>query len=104
MADPLEYAPPREELLAVAPVVDGQGLRIPAELLEPGHPELVLHGPDGEVWGADDTRVTVALWAIARSLHAELVVERQRSALLERRTAWLYEKVTGHKLPEGGTT
>lgn len=100
MADAPEYHPARGELLAIAPVFGDAGLCIPAELLSVQHPELVMHGPDGEVWGTDDARVIVALWAVARSLHADLELERRRSALLERRTAWLYEQQTGQKLPE----
>lgn len=72
------------------------------DLLEQTAPHLLVHGPDGEVWGIDDQRVLPALWAAARNLRSELEVERRRSDQLGRRTSWLYERVTGQKLPAEG--
>lgn len=85
-------------LAAIHP--DGDGIDLAQ--LEQTAPQLLVHGPDGEVWGTDDARVTVALAAAARSLHAELELERRRSSQLDRRTRWLYEKVTGQPLPTEG--
>lgn len=89
MADPLGW------LDAIR--ADGTGVDL--ELLEQTAPELLVHGPDGEVWGINDQRATLAVWAAARSLRTELAVERRRSDQLGRRTRWLYEQVTGQQLP-----
>lgn len=76
--------------------------RVDLAVLEATAPQLLLRGPDGEVWGVDDQRVILAVASAARSLHAELDVERRRSDQLGRRTRWLYEHVTGQQLPAEG--
>jgi hypothetical protein len=78
--------------------------QLPADELAAVAPELLVHGPDGEVWGVDAERATVALWTVARTLHAELSGGARRSDQLGRRTRWLYEHATGQQLPEDGET
>lgn len=93
---PVEALPPW--LLTLLAVTPAEGA-LPLEQLEAAAPQLLTRGPDGEVWGVDSERVTVALWSIARSLLAQLELERRRSGQLDRRTRWLYHEITGKELP-----
>lgn len=87
-----------DELAALRAVAPADG-RLPLEALAAAAPELLTRGPDGEVWGVDYERATVALWTFARTLLAQLELERRRSDQLDRRTRWLYRQATGTDLP-----
>lgn len=99
----LTVEPKRFRLKSDPPEAPAQ-LGFIADDFEAVAPELVIHDEHGDVEGLHYERVTVALYSIVRSLHAELELERRRSDQLERRTDWLYRQLTGQQTDAAPTT